>query len=309
MIRLDDHFIFPGEGSDKLGYVLAELLARRWASYRKALKRCRRKFSEKSVHALRVEVRRMLAALALLGALLPSDEIEALEGELKQRLKALSRLRDTHVQIEAVSKMLERDADLQAFHDWLQRRERRYIKRLEPELEQSRTGKATRLVGRLMSHLQTIEQQEASPDTKAVLVRATGRAFQNVLARCRHISATHIAAIHRTRVAFKKFRYMVESLAEVLPGIPDRQVRAMQKYQTRMGKIQDAEVLLARAEKFARRNPTVQIDPLRRRLTQRRARLVREFVATANQLLDFWPPASFRSYGSRKKLVSQALRR
>lgn len=310
MIRLDDHFIFPSEGSDKLSQALAELLDRRWSCYRKALKRCRKKFTEKSVHALRVEIRRMLSTLALLSALLPREVIEMLEIELRSTLKALSRLRDTHVQIDALGQMLERDPQLQTFLEWLQRKEGRLSKRLERHLGQTRTGKATRLVTRLICSLHEPEQPDAAPrEVKAVLVRATGGAFQSVVTRCRQVNAANIPAIHRTRVAFKKFRYMIEALAEVLPGIPESQLRAMQNYQTRMGKIQDAEVLLARADKFAKRAEANQLEPLRRRLLQRRTRLVRDFVSRADELFEFWPPAVFQSFGSRKKQVRPALRR
>ena len=54
-------------------------------------------------------------------------------------------------------------------------------------------------------------------------------------------------------MAFKKFRYMVEALAEHLPGATQGRLAAMHHYQTMMGDIQDAEVLLAALDKFLRK--------------------------------------------------------
>src|SRR4029077_7083105 len=95
MIRLDEQFSLGAETADGLQQSLAALLNRRWQRYRKALKHCREKFSEKSVHALRVEIRRMLSTLGLIGAATPHELIAVFECELEDRLKSLSRLRDT----------------------------------------------------------------------------------------------------------------------------------------------------------------------------------------------------------------------
>src|SRR5262245_19862192 len=149
MILLEEHLVAPTETSDDLLQGLREVLELRWSSYRKALKRCRRKFSEKAVHALRVEIRRMQSMLLLLGAALPPDSVLPLQCELRARLKALSRLRDTHVQIDALAKLLDDQPELKSFRDWLRRRERRLTKRLKRELTEAHTDKATRRVLRM----------------------------------------------------------------------------------------------------------------------------------------------------------------
>jgi CHAD domain-containing protein len=97
--------------------------------------------------------------------------------------------------------------------------------------------------------------------------------------------------IHRTRVAFKRFRYMVEALAERLPGVTGERLAAMRHYQTMMGEIQDAEVLLRTLDKFLRKK---EIKPeaarrFRAELLRRRQRLIRIYLKAADQLLEFWP--------------------
>src|SRR5438876_5883084 len=149
MILLEEQFVTGTEAADGVHQSLEELLDLRWRSYRKAFKRCRKKSSEKSVHGLRVEIRRILSTLALVAAAVPPQEARALECELKERLKALSRLRDTQVQIDAIAEMLEDAPELKEFHEWLRCRERRLIKRLKGELAEARTNKAARRIERL----------------------------------------------------------------------------------------------------------------------------------------------------------------
>ena len=87
-----------------------------------------------------------------------------------------------------------------------------------------------------------------------MLLRSVDRAFSRTRQLRARIDPRDTRTIHRTRVAFKKFRYMVEALAEYLPG-GDRPSAwpAMRHYQTMMGEIQDAEVLLRTLDKFLRK--------------------------------------------------------
>ena len=291
-LRNEQRRSVPAEATADLSQALLELVALRWSSYRKALKRARKKFSEKSVHALRVEIRRTLSTLALLGAILADELIMPLQDELKDRLKALSRLRDTHVQLDTVEELAERSPELEPLRVWLRRKERRLSGQVERQLAEMRLGKTARLVNGLTSSLtEAAQKYEEKGELKTVLVRATGRAFNEVQAKCRQVSPDNIATIHRTRLAFKKFRYMVEALAKVLPGFTEAQLKAMQAYQTRMGEIQDVEVLLKRAEKFARQANLDDLffEAFRRNQLRRRARLVRKFLKSADELADFWP--------------------
>ena len=303
MILLEEQLVPPNAAREDLYQVLQELLKLRWSSYRKALKRCRRKFSKKSVHALRVEIRRMQSTLALLGAALPHDLILPLECELRERIKALSRLRDTHIQIDAIAEMLDHEPKLKPFHAWLRRRERRLGKRLDRTLAEARTGPATRRALQMRRALHDrSEDGEREANLEAVLLGAAGRAFEDVIRHYRHVTPANVAAIHRMRVAFKRFRYMAEALAGVISGITERQLRAMQTYQSRMGQIQDAEVLLKRAEKFARKGKWDEgcFRAFQSKMLRRRARLVKGFLASADRLLTFWPPQSRQMSQTRR---------
>src|ERR1051326_2776337 len=206
MILLEEQTIFHGEVTEGAHQALADLLHRRWRSYRKAFKSCRSEFSEKSVHALRVEIRRMLSTLALV-AVAAAHKAADLECELQDRLKALSRLRDTQVQIDAIGEMLAQAPELKGFRSWLRRRERRLIKRLQGELAETRMGKASRCIRRLIGALEeSANTDNAQQALTGRLISATGRAFETVKTRYRSAGSRDLAMIHRIRIAFKKFR-------------------------------------------------------------------------------------------------------
>jgi CHAD domain-containing protein len=78
--------------------------------------------------------------------------------------------------------------------------------------------------------------------------------------------------IHCTRVAFKEFRYMVEALADCLPIATEHRLEAMHDYQTLMGDVQDAQVLLAAVDKFLckRDFESGMSGPFRKELLKRR---------------------------------------
>src|SRR5436305_13513638 len=75
-------------------------VATRCRRYKKALKHCRKSFSESSVHDLRVETRRFLALITLLRWRLSGDSIDQAVKRLRKLFKRLAGLRDAHVQLK-----------------------------------------------------------------------------------------------------------------------------------------------------------------------------------------------------------------
>jgi len=129
--------------------------------------------------------------------------------------------------------------------------------------------------------------------------RAAADAFAEAVERRRAIDLADPATIHKTRVAFKRFRYMMESLSPILTGLTKRQLRALAYYQRKMGIIQDLEVMRRCVDAYLRENmkSEVLLRPFCRHLHQRRARALRSFVKTADRLFEFWPPAALASRG------------
>jgi CHAD domain-containing protein len=104
------------------------------------------------------------------------------------------------------------------------------------------------------------------------------------------VNAADTETIHRTRIAFKRFRYMVDALAALLPTVTDRHRQAMRGYQSMMGDIQDVEVLIATLNKFIKhghRDPATK--ELQVEFARRRDQLIRVYLNAAGKLQQFWP--------------------
>jgi CHAD domain-containing protein len=208
----------------------------------------------------------------------------------------LGPLRDVQVQLRSLEKMLPSRPELQGFYGSLLRRERKLVRRLSTEIGAVKTGKAAKVMRAVM---QQVEMGLATPEMRqekwAQATLAVEAAFNRVLERKRAIDPTASASIHRMRVAFKKFRYMVESLAPLLGWVSSKQLKGMDAFQGRMGDIQDAEVLLTSVMTFARRagaeREALLSHPLEE-LSGRRTALISTFVEEADRLYTFWRPNS-----------------
>jgi CHAD domain-containing protein len=140
------------------------------------------------------------------------------------------------------------------------------------------------------------------PDTPAVqqeqraeAMQAIEIAFNRVVERKHAIAPTDGSAIHRMRVAFKKFRYMVESLAPVRGRTSSKQLKAMNAFQGSMGDIQDAEVLLSNVQGYASARGSEGEAALGRaleELSRRRTALIETFLRSVDTVFTFWKPVS-----------------
>ncbi len=97
------------------------------------------------------------------------------------------------------------------------------------------------------------------------------------------------------RVAFKKFRYMVEALGPLRGRTSSKQLKAMNAFQGSMGDIQDVEVLLANVQSFAR-TPDIEGEVTLARaleeLSRRRTVVIETFLASVDTVFTFWKPVS-----------------
>jgi CHAD domain-containing protein len=271
---------------------LLKALQGRWRAYRKALKKCRNHPSEQAVHFLRVESRRLLSALELLGSFVTHSHVQKARRKLKKRLNDFSELRDTHVQLLAVEVMLREFPELKPLYRKLLRREKRLVKPAARRAKLSKTGSLARAVKRTRLHLKAAF---AAPSVRCRprerISNMLETAFERVAELRREIDPADVTTIHRTRVAFKKFRYMIELLQPILPGVTRPQLVAMSHYQTMMGDIQDLGIMLASLEALAekRKVKAASLVRVRKVLQQRHRSLIQAYCAAADELFNFWP--------------------
>lgn len=282
---------------------LRRSLKKQWRDYRNDFARCRREFSEKSVHQFRIESRRLLSTLSVLRAIIPRQHLNTTHRALKKRLRVFARLRDTHVQLLTVEELTREFPQLAPFRRHLAKREQRLTKRVGRKLK--RTGlrsvdKPVAAIGKELHRLRADRDQEQKEH--ASVMAALEASFDSVVARFRAIDPSDPATIHRTRVAFKEFRYMTEALQLMLSGGSGSVIGRMRDYQARMGEIQDATVLRASLEKYLAKGEAPMPDAARIRaeLERRKAALLTAFLNKADELFSF-APSKLRTTAKRPR--------
>ncbi len=270
---------------------LAASLKKQGKRYRKELRRCQKSFSEETVHELRIAARRLQATLELLAPFLPAPKLGKAHALLKSHLDIFDDLRDTQVQLQTVAKLRRAFPAARAFHSFLRKREERYTRRARREIKRVKSGRVAELIGDCRDQIGRRHRRYSSREANTMLLGSMDAAFANTVRLKLQIRARDTSTIHRTRIAFKRFRYMLETMAKEWPRVNKRLLASMHRYQTRMGDIQDTEVLLQALDRFCSRN---RVEPdsgrrLRAELARRRQRLLRTYLHSADQLFAFWP--------------------
>lgn len=273
--------------------VLIGGLKRQRKCYRRQLRQCQKKATESAVHDLRIEARRLLALFDLLGPFLAAGRLPKAQRELKSHLDTFDELRDTQVQLASVEKLRDRFCAAGDFESFLKKRQGRLSRRTLKAANRLRNQPLAKRVAAIRSDcckwLNRFGPGLASP----ILVRGLARAF-GAAAKLKHqINPADTRSIHRTRIAFKRFRYMVESLAGQVPWANERLLASLRRYQKRMGDVQDAEVLRRAFDKFARKKELEArpVEQFARELLRRRQGFIVRYLASAAGLEQFWPPA------------------
>jgi CHAD domain-containing protein len=287
-------------GPPEIGAILTASLEERWRMFQMQLRRTRRRSTEASVHDLRVSMRRLMATADMIRTFIPDEGLEKTRRSLRKHLKAFNQLRDTHIQILAL-RALAREypplrqlgAELRAREAKLIRAARGTIASIKPtQLERSLADVSVRL-GTLL-HLPGMEGVAT-----ATVVGAMGAAFARAFELRQQVNPGDPSSIHRLRVVFKRCRYMMEVLQPILPGVDKRFLKSLNAYQTRMGDIQDMQVITACVNSFtlkSRYAPTLSLVPVQQRLAEMRKQRVDEFLARADELYALWVTAGIEPH-------------
>jgi CHAD domain-containing protein len=268
----------------------------RWHRLAAEVERNRRRCTEPGIHDLRVATRRLLAVLDLADAVLPGEVSPRTRRILRRNLKAFSPLRDCHVRILMLRGLMRRYT--------VARPLLREARTLERELVASSARLITRFdpaafegeVSAIVLALASLEDTPARASAAvSVLVGVAAKKYIRVSARAMKLSAGNTKTIHRLRVAFKEYRYTMEALQPLFPGVGKARLKAMNDFQTSMGEVQDIEVLIGVVGKFAVRRGSAypaSVLNLQRHLAARRLALVNAFIKNADDVAKFWPCGS-----------------
>jgi len=267
--------------------LLLEALETRWKKYRSELKRCREEFSNEAIHDLRVATRRMLALIKLLNSVSPRPPLKKLSRTFKDQLDEFDDLRDTQVILAELSRILQDLPQLQEFQTHLQSSEKKMLRTLGRKIRKLEPSKIKERIRKTCKAM----QGEMNSDLASQILRAVDDAFVRVKQRQSAVDFARPATIHRVRIAFKSFRYMVEIVQPLLPDFPSENLKRMNDHQSLMGEIQDAEVFTQTLADFTEHASLSDPEPVRRYEERRHADALSAYKNQMNQLDAFWRPA------------------
>jgi CHAD domain-containing protein len=260
---------------------LLKALDVRWRKLRKELDRTQKKYSEDSVHDLRVASRRLIAVLETMLEIHKDSDMQDCRKRVKKLLDGLSPLRDLHVQRATVLQMLDRFAQLKNFEQSLADKEGRTAKKVQKILK--RAPKIDNAVVRARAHAR---KGIANDD----ILKVIDRRYRKVLSLAARVDPSNTETIHSMRLAFKRFRYTCEVAHPIIRKlVTTERLEEFHAFQTMMGDIQDVEVLSARlgkwTEKHRKKND---MEPVFDELRADRERKIVTFVASMGQVHTFW---------------------
>ncbi len=267
--------------------LLLEALDKRWKKYRAELKRCRAEFSNEAVHDLRIAARRMLALIQLLNSIAPRPRLQKLNRAFKDQLDEFDDLRDTQVILAEISETIQELPQLQKFQYHLQIVEENLLKTLRKKLKVIDLFDVSKRIRKTREALETKSDDGLASQT----LQSVDDAFLITKQRHSWIDSAQPATIHRVRIAFKAFRYMVEIIQPLLKDFPPDNLKQMNDYQSLMGEIQDVEVIMQTLADFPSSASSFEHQPVRQYYERRHAEATSAFIEDMNQLDIFWRAA------------------
>jgi CHAD domain-containing protein len=277
---------------------MLEALDIRWRNYRAELERCRAEFSNEAVHDVRVALRRLLSLIKLLNSIEPHPRLRKLSRAFKDQLDEFDDLRDTQVMLAEISVKLQKLPELQGLQEHLENIEMELLNDLRKKLKKLDLLEITRRIQKTRESL----TEEEKADLAEPILQSVDDAFLVTQQRHSHIDPAQPATIHRVRIAFKTFRYMVEIIHPMLKDFPAENLKLMNGCQSMMGEIQDLEVILKSIANFPKAAFSVNaspfpltvstsLEPVRHYYELRHAESVSAYIRGENMLSYFWRPS------------------
>lgn len=273
--------------------LLRDGLTQRWDKYSLRLQRCQKEFTEENVHDLRVSMRRLMAILILCRAVLPGLKTKNLKRELKVHLDNLDGLRDSQVMLLFLRKYFRGNVTADPLIAFLNMQETHLIRQVGYHVSLINSEQMTETVKTIRAF---IEKSLTGTDVKGQILAAVDEAYAEVQWRRININPDDLTTVHGMRIAYKKFRYMIEIAEPLIPAMPATRPRTMQHYQSMMGDIQDMTVFLRFIDQFAIENPQFAVAPIHDFIAEKLKDRMDYFITRIDRLNRFWrktPAARF----------------
>ncbi len=270
-----------------VGQLLLEALENSWRKYLKELKRFRDEFSKEAVHDLRVATRRMMAVFQLLNSIAPRPRLQKVSRLLKEQLDEFDDLRDTQVILAEISEAIQKFPELQLFQKRQRRQENKLFRSVRKKIEKFSTKELARRIRKIHDAMQSEEGENLVSD----ILQAADDAYMIAQKRLARVDLARPVTIHRVRIAFKTFRYMVEVIFRLVKDFPENNLKSMQDYQSLMGDVQDAEVFLQTFDDFSENGSFSDPEAIHDYYEHRHAEAISAYANDKNQMHNFWRSA------------------
>jgi CHAD domain-containing protein len=278
--------------------LLLDSLNTRWDTYKAELKTCRREFSEEAVHDFRVAARRLLALLDLLRMMFQDQGIKKTRRVLKDQLDALDDLRNTQVLLADMSEVIHETPAMQPFQEYLQHKEKKSLRAARKEIRSLKVASLAKRIQKLNQTIKAVKQT----DLGTSLFSVVDEAYAVVNQRYALVDPAQPATIHRARLAFKKFRYMVEAISPILEDFPADHLKRLHDYQSAMGDIQDMEVALQELADFSDHAPaSYDPEPAHSYYKERHAIALLRYIEDKGEVITFWRAAPDQPFPQEKR--------
>lgn len=281
--RVDAVRVVSAALDDRLGMVMARL------------REARVRPTEPAIHDLRVGMRRLIAVVDLARVVVPDAGIPSLRRRLRKDLKRFNAVRDIHISLLAMTSMVRSLPQVRPYIQVLRVRERALLRECAASLRSIDERSIERSVATVQQSLFAVAADPALERSVAPMMHgAMARTYVNAVRALRNVHAADPSTIHRLRIAFKKVRYASEVLALLTGGMNKATRKWMGEYQTLMGEVQDHEVMIAGARRFAltpvagRRIPMIAVQG---ELARRKRERLAAFLERAGELETRYPSA------------------
>lgn len=273
---------------------LLEALDQRWKNYGAELKRCRSEFSNEAVHDLRTSARRMLAIIQLMNSISPRPRLLKLNRAFRDQLDEFDDLRNTQVILAEISETVQDLPQLQEFEEYQRQIEEGLLKTLRKKLKVIDLFEVSKRIRRMRESLKA--EEDSNGDLVTQTLQVVDEAFLITKQRQKWINPAQASTIHRVRLAFKTFRYMVEIVHPLLPDFPAENLKYMHNYQSSMGEIQDVEIIMQALADAPVYTAAFDPEPVRRYYEHCHAEAVSAYMKSMKQLDTFWRSTPDQSF-------------
>jgi CHAD domain-containing protein len=276
---------------------LHDSLEKRWKTFRRRIRRGLplrgRRQTDEAVRALRTASRRLLSVLEAVECVGARKHARRLARRVDRILSGLGPLRDLTVQREMLSRVPAKSgrSALRSFERSVERDFRRSSRKARRRLSREDLASMKEDERRILRKLRPGRQDGDGSDARRKILGAIQAASASLKARRAAIDPTRAATVHEMRIALKNFRYLMESLKPLAPGVSKRTLESLHALQTTMGDLHDLEVLSSSlATHVAKESPERQAElaPVLAELEAKHSKMLQSFLKTADPILEYW---------------------